>query len=68
MTFSTNTITKSTMYTTVDETGVLNNYAPETEIYYADFPSVEQQRNYISQGAIASFLVSLLILTAFGIS
>ncbi|NEP51274.1 MAG: ssl1498 family light-harvesting-like protein [Moorea sp. SIO3C2] len=56
------------MYTTVDETGVLNNYAPETEIYYADFPSPEQQRNYITQGAIASFLVSLLILTAFGIS
>ncbi|EGJ33231.1 MULTISPECIES: ssl1498 family light-harvesting-like protein [Moorena] len=68
MTFSTNTITKSTMYTTVDETGVLNNYAPETEIYYADFPTLEQQRNYITQGAIASFLVSLLILTAFGIS
>ncbi|WP_365939914.1 ssl1498 family light-harvesting-like protein [Moorena sp. SIO3I8] len=68
MTFSTNTMTKSTMYTTVDETGVLNNYAPETEIYYADFPTPEQQRNYISQGAIASFLVSLLILTAFGIS
>ncbi|NEP36607.1 ssl1498 family light-harvesting-like protein, partial [Moorena sp. SIO3B2] len=43
-------------------------YAPETEIYYADFPSVEQQRNYISQGAIASLLVCLLILTAFGIS
>ncbi|NER86188.1 MAG: ssl1498 family light-harvesting-like protein [Moorea sp. SIO3A2] len=56
------------MYTTVDETGVLNNYAPETEIYYAEFPTLEQQRNYISQGAIASLLVCLLILTAFGIS
>ena len=29
------------MYTTTDENGILNNYAPETKFYYAEYPSKE---------------------------
>ena len=31
------------MYTTVNQEGILNNYAPETPTYYAEYPSQEQQ-------------------------
>jgi hypothetical protein len=51
------------MYTTVNEEGILNNYAPELPFYYAEYPSPEQQRRYALQGAIATLFVGLLILT-----
>lgn len=56
------------MYTTTDEKGILNNYATEVPTYYAEYPSPEQQRRYAIQGAVAFILVSVLIVTAFGIS
>lgn len=56
------------MYTTTDERGILNNYAKEVPAYYAEYPSLEQQRRYAIQGAVAFVLVSVLVLTAFGIS
>jgi hypothetical protein len=56
------------MYTTVTEEGILNNYAPETQIYYAEYPSQEQQRRYAFQGAIATLLVSFLVLTTLAAS
>ena len=37
------------MYTTVNEEGILNNYASELPIYYAKYPSQEQQRRYALQ-------------------
>jgi hypothetical protein len=52
------------MYTT-DETGLLNNYAIEPNTYYAEYPSVEQQRNYAIQGAIATAFITLLMLVSF---
>ncbi|MGA7931968.1 MAG: ssl1498 family light-harvesting-like protein [Kovacikia sp.] len=55
------------MYT-VDETGVMNNYAVEPQIYFAEYPSVEQQRRYIFQGALAILLVSATVLTALAVS
>lgn len=55
------------MYTT-DETGVLNNYAIEPQISYAEYPSLEEQKKYAFQGAIATLLVSCLILTALIVS
>jgi hypothetical protein len=55
------------MYT-VDETGVMNNYAVEPHIYFAVYPSVEQQRQYIYQGALALLLVTTTLLTAFAVS
>ena len=56
------------MYTTVTEDGILNNYAPEIPTYYAEYPSQEQQRRYAFQGAIATLLVSFLVLTTLAAS
>ncbi len=56
------------MYTTVNEEGILNNYAPELPIYYAEYPSQEQQRRYALQGAIATLFFGLLILTTLAAS
>ena len=55
------------MYTTNNE-GILNNYAVESPVYYAEYPSQEQQQRYLFQGAVAIMLVSLLVLTAVGVS
>lgn len=55
------------MYT-IDETGLMNNYAVEPPIYPAEYPSEDQQRQYVFQGAIASLFVGLLLLTAFAVS
>jgi hypothetical protein len=49
------------MYTTNNE-GLLNNYAAEPAVYYAEYPSEWQQRRYALQGAIAALLVTSLIL------
>ncbi len=43
------------MYTTVNEDGVLNNYAPSLPTYYAEYPTVWQQQRYALQGAAATF-------------
>ncbi len=56
------------MYTTVNENGILNNYAKEPEMYYAAFPSNEQQRRYIVQGAIATLFVTALVVVSLVIS
>ncbi len=53
------------MYTTVNEEGLLNNYAPTAQIRYAEYPAVWEQRRYMVQGAIATLLVSTLVLIAF---
>nr|WP_225938534.1 ssl1498 family light-harvesting-like protein [Leptothermofonsia sichuanensis] len=53
------------MMRTVNEEGLLNNYAVEPAVYYAEYPSPEQQRQYAFQGAIATLFVTALILTAF---
>jgi hypothetical protein len=56
------------MYTTTDDRGILNNYATEPRMYYAEYPSQEQKRRYALQGAVAFLLVTLTILTAIGVS
>ncbi len=43
------------------DNGILNNYATEPDIYYAAYPSFEEQQNYRLQGAIATILVTALI-------
>ena len=55
------------MYTT-DNEGLLNNYSIEPSVYFADYPSIEQQQRYKLQGALAFFLVGLLTLVAFSIN
>ncbi len=58
----------TTMYTTVNETGQLNNYATEPTMYLADYPAPEQQRRYLLQGGLATLLISALTLTALVVS
>ncbi len=56
------------MYTTINEKGILNNYAKEPQIYCATYPSQEQQRQYTVQAAFATLLVTTLILVSLGVS
>ncbi|MBD2204325.1 ssl1498 family light-harvesting-like protein [Calothrix sp. FACHB-1219] len=56
------------MYTTVNEDGVLNNYATEPQIYYAEYPAIWEQRKYVIQGIFASLIVTTLTLVAVSIS
>ncbi|NEP57437.1 MAG: ssl1498 family light-harvesting-like protein [Symploca sp. SIO2G7] len=55
------------MYTS-NELGVLNNYATEPQMYYADYPSLFQQRRYALLGAFATLFVTALMLTALAVS
>jgi hypothetical protein len=56
------------MYTTTNEEGILNNYATEPKLYYAEYPSPEQQSRYLFQGAVAFLFVTSIVLIAFGVS
>ena len=56
------------MYTTTNEQGILNNYAPVAKVYYAEYPTVWEQRRYILQGALAFTFVSFLVLTTLAVS
>jgi hypothetical protein len=56
------------MYTTRNEDGILNNYASEPAMYFAEFPSSEQRQSYALQGAIAFVLITFTLLTAFAAS
>ncbi|HEY9691895.1 MAG TPA: ssl1498 family light-harvesting-like protein [Oculatellaceae cyanobacterium] len=56
------------MYVNSDREGQLNNYATESNIYYAEYPNVEQQSRYAFQGAIAVLFTGLLLLIAIGVS
>jgi hypothetical protein len=58
---------QTAMYT-VDETGVMNNYAVEPQLYFAEYPSPEQQRRYMFQGAVAVLLVAGTLFTALAVS
>lgn len=55
------------MYTTNEE-GILNNYAIEPTVYFAEPPSQEEQQRYAFQGAIATFVVVFAVLMAFAAS
>ena len=59
---------EKTMYTTVNENGVLNNYAPVPQVYCAEYPAIWEQRNYVIQGAVAAMFVTALVLVAFAVS
>ena len=57
------------MYTTTQlDNGILNNYAVEPEMTYAQYPGFYEQRNYLKQGAIAALFVTSLIMMSFIIS
>jgi hypothetical protein len=54
-------------YSTSSKTMTPGTYA-EPEIYYAEYPCIEQQRRYGFQGAIACLFVTSLILVALAVS
>jgi hypothetical protein len=47
---------------TVDDEGLLNNFAVEPKIYPSEYPSPSQQRRYIYWGIAATLLVASLVL------
>ncbi|BAU66346.1 hypothetical protein STA3757_37500 [Stanieria sp. NIES-3757] len=53
---------------TVDDEGIINNYATEPNIYLAYYPSPEQQKRYIFLGVASLFLVVTTLLTANAVS
>lgn len=57
-----------TMTTISDENGIINNFAKEPAMYYAEAPSSQEQRNYLVWGAIALVVVVASIYTAIAIS
>ncbi|WP_341529325.1 ssl1498 family light-harvesting-like protein [Nostoc sp. UHCC 0302] len=56
------------MYTTVNEDGILNNYAAEPKVYYAEYPAIWEQRKYLLQSVFATLIVTTLVLIAFSVS
>ncbi|MGH8001199.1 MAG: photosystem II assembly protein Psb34 [Brasilonema sp.] len=56
------------MYTTVNEDGILNNYATEPQMYYAEYPAIWQQRKYVFQSCAALLFVTAVVLVALGVS
>ncbi len=56
------------MGATIDREGLSNAYSVEPEMYYANFPSPEQVKSYLFQGAFASLLVAITVLTAVAVS
>ncbi|NER80795.1 MAG: ssl1498 family light-harvesting-like protein, partial [Leptolyngbya sp. SIO1D8] len=46
----------------------LNNYAVEPEMYFASYPSPEQQQRYMLQGGFATLLVTALVFITFAVS
>ena len=52
------------MQTTQLDNGILNNYAAEPKMYLADYPAVYEQKRYLQQGAIATLLVTALVLVS----
>ncbi|QLE56361.1 photosystem II assembly protein Psb34 [Nostoc sp. TCL26-01] len=56
------------MYTTINEDGVLNNYATEPQMYYAEYPAIWEQRKYVVQGVFATLIVTTLVLVALSVN
>ncbi|HEY9771596.1 MAG TPA: ssl1498 family light-harvesting-like protein [Coleofasciculaceae cyanobacterium] len=56
------------MTTISDENGIINNFAKEPTMYYAEAPSSQDQRSYLLWGALASVLVVVSVFTAVVVS
>ncbi len=59
---------EKTMYTTTNEDGILNNYASEPKMYYAEYPAIWEQRKYVMQGIFATLIITTLVLVGFSVS
>ena len=56
------------MTTTTDEQGIINNFAKEPTMYYAQAPSLQAQRRYIFLGAIGAMVIAVSVLAAVVVS
>ena len=56
------------MTTISDENGIINNFAKEPQMYYADAPSKKEQKGYVLWGTIASIVVASSVFTAIVVS
>ncbi len=56
------------MTTISDENGIINNFAKEPQMYYADEPSSQEQRSYMLWGAVASVVIAGSVFTAVFVS
>ncbi|MEH2260065.1 photosystem II assembly protein Psb34 [Nostoc sp.] len=56
------------MYITTNEEGILNNYAAEPKMYYAEYPAIWEQRKYVLQSLFATLIVTALVLVGFSVS
>lgn len=57
------------MYTTTQlDNGILNNYATEPKMTYAEYPGLYEQRGYLKQGAIAALFLAVLLVISFAVS
>ena len=56
------------MQTTQLDNGILNNYALEPKMTYAEYPAIYEQRRYLQQGALAALLVTATIFISFAVS
>ncbi|MEA5509232.1 ssl1498 family light-harvesting-like protein [Crocosphaera sp. UHCC 0190] len=56
------------MFTTSDENGILNNFANEPNMYYATYPTQQQQRRYLVQGIVAVFLIIGVVTVTLAVS
>ena len=54
--------------TTVDDEGLINNFATEPKVYPSTYPSPGRQRQYIFLGAGALLFVAILVWIAFSVS
>lgn len=53
---------------TIDDEGLINNFAVEPAIYPSEYPSRRRQRQYSVIGASAILFIAVLILVAFSVS
>ena len=56
------------MTTISDENGIINNFAKEPQMYYAEAPSTKEQKGYVLWGAIASVVIAGSVFTAIVVS
>ena len=56
------------MTTISDENGIINNFAKEPAMYYAEAPDSQEQRNYLIWGVVALVVVVGSIFTAASVS
>jgi hypothetical protein len=51
-----------------DESGKLNNFAREPQMYQSEPPTAAQKRNYVIVGIVGSLLVLGLVVVSFTVS